>query len=77
MKQRQKRQSFHNFYHNLIKEKTGATYVSWEVNPEGYFLKVIINGGAIYCEVGGSPNDVTAEAYLSLLNELENGIRKI
>jgi len=70
-----KHQSFHKYWLALIKRETGASFCGWEQNPEGNFLKIIVGGGAIYCEIGGSVEDVTTESYAGLLKDLLDSIR--
>ena len=76
LKQKQKKSlSFHSFWQELIKKELKASFCGWEQNPEGNFLKVIINGGAIYCEIGGSIEDVKSESYAGLLKDLLDSVR--
>jgi len=67
--------SFHNGWHNLFKKSLGASFVAWEQIGDDYFLKIIINKSPIYCEVGGTPNDVSAENYAGLLKDLLDGVK--
>lgn len=78
MKQKQKKNlSFHNYWQNVIKRELKASFVAWEANDEGLFLKININKSPIYCEVGGTFEDVTSESYAGLLKELLDGTRSL
>lgn len=72
MKQK-KQQSFHSFYQNLIKMKSGASFVSWEQYKDKYSLKVIRDKKTHHFDIEGTPQDVTAENYMTLLNSITNG----
>ncbi len=63
--------TFHNYYHNLIKNRLKASFVAWEQNKDDYYLKIIIDGVPKFVKVEGTPQDVTANNYLSLLTQLE------
>ena len=62
--------SFHSFYTNLIRLKTGASFVAWERYKETFKIKVIRDKKVFYFDIKGTPEDVTAENYLNLIQSI-------
>lgn len=61
---------FHNYYLNLIKEKSNSSFVAWETYNGKTRLKMIIKGENKYLNLTGDFNGVNIETYSQILKEL-------
>lgn len=62
---------FHNFWLDQVKNKSGASFVAWELEKGITKLKLIINGETKYISLTGGFEGVTIETYAHLIKELE------
>lgn len=63
--------TFHGFWVNEVKKKSGASFVAWETQGSKAKLKLIIDGEVKYLTLRGDFGGVTIESYADLLKQLE------
>lgn len=61
---------FHNYYLNLIKEKSKASMVVWETEQGITRLKLVFDGKPHYLQITGDFQGVNIETYSQILKEL-------
>jgi len=74
--QKMKKQSnYHNVFLNLLRKKVNASFAGYVETKGKYQLKVIVNKIPTYLDLVGTPNDVTPQKYLELIENLELNVQ--
>lgn len=63
--------SYHTKWLNTIKKELGASYVAFEQTREHYRVKVIKDKEVKYANLTGTPQDITVQGYVKLLEQLK------
>jgi hypothetical protein len=68
--------NYHSIFLNLLRKKVKASFVGYVETKGKYQLKVIVNKVPTYFDLVGTPNDVTPQRYLELIENIELNVQE-